>query len=581
MEQEGNGGKRLAEGAGKKKIVLYSVIAVLLLLFIVLTAVSAYVLNSSKVYPGVSVAGVDYSGWTMERVSQDLNKRFGNAQPQSMTVAVNEQSFKLDLAAVDMRYDIESTVRRVQDYGRKGNVFDRLYSIFAAWKNGVNIEVTYLLDEDKLYRELEDGSKNAIQEVTQPSYSISGAKLTIDRGQSGVQVDTKELFNLVKSKLMAGELSYVKMQAKVIQPGSLNLDSIRDAIQTQVKEPTLDLKADPKGSVVIPGSTGVSLNVEAAKALLNSSSNRYVEVPLTVTQPKLTTDEYKKLLFRDKLSEMTTSFNSSLVGRTKNVKQAADYIGTIILLPGDDFSYNNTVGERTVERGFAFGTIYTSGGTEDGLGGGICQVSSTIYAAALRADLQIKQRRNHTYIVSYVPKGEDATVAWGSTDFRFVNNTDMPIRLEMSYGKSTVSAKIYGTALQQKTVKLETNILSTVPFETVYQNDPTLAPGETTVKNNGFTGYTTETYRVVYVNGQEVSRTLENKSVYRKLDKLILQGPAVSTPSDVPTSGQTTNPPITQPDTGNNSPAQPDVPDEGSGDGGVRETPLKPMYPGP
>jgi len=598
MKQEGEQGKRVAENGGRKKAVLFSALAVLLVLIILLTGISAYLLNSDKVYSGISVAGVDYSGWTAERVSEDLNKRFGNMQPQSMTVAINDQSFKLDLTAVDLRYDIGSTVKRVQDYGRKGNVFERLRAIFLSWKNGVDIEVTFLVDESKLYSELEEGIKNDIQQVTQPSYSVSGEKLIVDRGKNGIFVTTQELFTLVKSKLMDGETGSVKMQAQEKEPEELDLAAIRDQIQSEVTEPTLDLKADPKGGSVVPGKAGITLDIDAAQAILKNADKQIVEIPLTVTRPKLTTEEYKSLLFRDKLSEMTTSFNASLVGRTKNVKKAADYIGTLVLMPGEKFSYNGAVGERTVERGFAYGTIYTSGGTEDGLGGGICQVSSTIYAAALRADMQINERRNHTYIVSYVPKGEDATVVWGSTDFRFTNNTDMPIRLEMSYDKSTVSAKIYGTAAKKKTVKLETNILSTVPFETVYQDDPTLAPGETKVKNNGFTGYTTETYRVVYVNGIEVSRSLENKSVYRKLDKVILQGPAVSTPSDVPTSGnpgQTGTPPDTgdpvppagQPQTGNSGSADTpedepgNTPEDESEDDGIRVNPLKPMYPEP
>ena len=221
------------------------------------------------------------------------------------------------------------------------------------------------------------------------------------------------------------------------------------------------------------------------------------------------------------LSKSLGEHNQEAVNRTAG--------NGVILMPGDVFSYNDSVGPRTYERGFKDATVYVGNSAEDGVGGGICQVSSTIYYAALRADLKIVERYAHSRMVTYVPLGEDATVAWGSKDFKFENNTDFPMKVVTSHKTNNLTVKLYGTqTVANKTVKIETTQLSKTPFEVVYEVDETLAPGTESVKSNGYTGYKTESYRVVYIDGQEVSRTFENKSTYKKYDKVILHNPAAA-----------------------------------------------------
>ena len=234
-------------------------------------------------------------------------------------------------------------------------------------------------------------------------------------------------------------------------------------------------------------------------------------------------------------------------------------------MPGDVFSYNDVVGERTAERGFKEATIYVGNSAEDGLGGGVCQVTSTIYYATLRADLEIVERYAHSREVTYVPKGEDATVAWGSKDFKFANNTGFPIKVVTSHKSNNLTVKLYGTqTVAGKKVTIDTTILSKTPFEVVYEVDETLTPGTEKVKSNGYTGYKTESYRVVTINGVEVSRTLENKSTYKKYDKVILHNPKAE---DAPATGTTTPTTPSQP-TEPTTPAEPSVPDTPSTSGG-------------
>ena len=211
------------------------------------------------------------------------------------------------------------------------------------------------------------------------------------------------------------------------------------------------------------------------------------------------------------------------------------------------------MGPRTYATGLKAAPVFANGGAEDGVGGGICQVSSTLYVATLKADMEIVERRNHSLYVSYVPLGQDATVAYGAVDFRFRNNTDYPIKVVAGTSGSSLTVSLLGTQTQDKRVEIVTQTLSSDPFQTVYEDDPSLAPGQTKTKSGGYPGYKTVSYRVVYVDGKEVSRTLENNSTYKRVDKVILRGPekVAEQPPEPPVEPPTepSEEPTTQPET--------------------------------
>ena len=209
-----------------------------------------------------------------------------------------------------------------------------------------------------------------------------------------------------------------------------------------------------------------------------------------------------------------------------------------ILNPGEEFSYNGVVGQRTPERGFKAAGAYSNGQLIDEVGGGVCQPSSTLYMAVLRADLEVTERTNHSMTVSYTPLGEDATVSYGSLDFKFKNNTDYPIKLVTVREGSQMKVTIIGTKVDDKTVRLGTEILETLTPETIKKTDSSLKPGETEVQQSAVTGYKTITYKYVTVNG-ETTKEVANRSSYRKRDKIVLVGPEAT--SEPASSSSTTN----------------------------------------
>ena len=211
------------------------------------------------------------------------------------------------------------------------------------------------------------------------SSDLENDVLTLDRGQTGISIDTDEFSSFIRGRILAGDLSPAVYEPTVEDPDQFDLMLIRDAVERPMQNPRLDLENDPSGKTILPAQRGISLDVEAAQKVLEESDERFVELPLIFTEPTMTTEEFRGTLFLDVLGEGTTSFNANLIGRTTNVKLACDFVNGTILNPGDVFSYNQTVGPRTYARGFKDAIVYVGTSAEDGVGGGICQVSSTIY----------------------------------------------------------------------------------------------------------------------------------------------------------------------------------------------------------
>ena len=207
------------------------------------------------------------------------------------------------------------------------------------------------------------------------------------------------------------------------------------------------------------------------------------------------------------LSSYTTNYDLALVNRSHNLYVAASSIDKSIVAPHTVFSFNNTVGQCTAEKGYLDAMVIVTGKFEPGLAGGICQVSSTLYNASLLAGMDIMERRNHSLAVTYVPLGRDATVANGSQDFKFRNNTDDPIYIRATASGGRLTISIYGNLKYKKKIEISNIIDQTLDFTTLIEQDPTLKPGEEKVDHNGQPGYVVRSFRTFY---DEDGKIIEN-----------------------------------------------------------------------
>lgn len=498
-----------------------------------------------------------------------------NPIDESVTVRFLGSEYEVKLADISASYDVDAMTDAALSAGQKG-LFEKLFGSDDIPE--ITPAVTY--DENALRQQADKAAEALSRGDTEFSYEIGDTEVTVTKGCAAQTLKSDDVLKELETRLSDMDYSDIEMPGE-LSHADIDFDALKSEIDRPAGNPRLDLENDPTGGTVLEGQRGITMDVEIAKKALEASGDDDTfSFPVVFTEPTMTVRDFRSKLFRDTLSTISSSFNPGLKGRTTNVKLACDFCNNVILNPGDEFSYNKSVGPRTYERGFKDATVYVAGTTEEGVGGGICQVSSTIYSAALHADLKITERYNHSYMITYVPLGEDATVVYGSKDFRFVNNTDYPIKLRVTYGKSTMTVSIIGTNVNNKTVEISTKRLSSTPFQVVYKTDTSLPVDTTKVKNNGYTGYVTESYRLVYENGKLVSNTFESKSTYKKLDKLILENPSSPEksgnyvpPADTPTvepepsvpSEPTTPTEPDQPDT----PVTPDTPDPAS------ETPPK------
>lgn len=266
----------------------------------------------------------------------------------------------------------------------------------------------------------------------------------------------------------------------------------------------------------------VSLVKEAINA--NPEDNSVVEVPVEVTKPKITKEMLSKI--DGVIGSFTTSYTSSDANRSANVEIAAKTVNGTILMPGDTFSYNNTLGERTTAKGYRDGAAYVGNKVVMVTGGGICQVSTTLYRAVLRAGIMPTERHNHSMTTTYSGPSEDATVSWGSLDYQFKNPYDFPIYIQGYTSNKHVTFNIYGNVqgMDGKTYELQTVVNETLKPSVKTVDDPNLPEGQKVVEQRPVTGYKSSGYLVTYQNGKEIDKKLIGHDVYKQKDEIIKVG---------------------------------------------------------
>lgn len=291
---------------------------------------------------------------------------------------------------------------------------------------------------------------------------------------------------------------------------------------------------------IIEGVVGYEVNVEGSARditdYLNQEWDRteiFLPLEIVVVEPKGSIEELSQV--KDLIGGFTSSFVGATAEKTINISNGAKLMDGIVLYPGEDFSFDAYAAPYTVENGYAKGKSYSGGKLVDDVGGGICQVSSTLYNAALRAELEITMRYNHSMIVGYVPISSDATLAETSgKDFRFKNNQETPIYIEAYITNDhKLIVNVYGkeTRPANRTVEYISETLEVInPGPDVIYTDGNLPVGEVEV-SSAYTGYKSKLWKVVKIDGIEKSRELVNTSNYRAVARMATVGMYTTDPA--------------------------------------------------
>jgi vancomycin resistance protein YoaR len=280
-----------------------------------------------------------------------------------------------------------------------------------------------------------------------------------------------------------------------------------------------------------PEVSGYSLDREAfgPAVMQGIQGTGAIAVPIQEAPKTIPDEELAKI--SEVVSSFSTTFPRSQTSRNTNLRIASGRIDGTILMPGEVFSFNEVVGKRTVKDGYRIAGVYRNGRHDVALAGGICQVSGTLYNAALLANLKIVQRQNHSMPVAYLPVGRDATVDYGTIDFKFQNSTDAPIAIYSTYESGRLSFGVLGKKEPGLSVKLVTANHKSWSRGVKYVEDRSLPPGKTKVIEKGSAGHQIDVYRVVMKNGVEVNREYLGRSRYGGGVKIIARG-AAAPPAD-------------------------------------------------
>lgn len=287
--------------------------------------------------------------------------------------------------------------------------------------------------------------------------------------------------------------------------------------------------------VITPSVVGISVDMEATRKALNDALNEEgadkieIAAALTEVQPKITTEDLSTI--KDVLGTFSTDFRTSGASRSTNLAVGAAKINGHVLMPGEELSGYECMHPFTIENGYRTATAYENGRSVDSIGGGVCQISTTLYNAALFAELEIVQRQNHSMSVSYVKPSMDAAIAGTYKDLKIRNPYDTPIYVEGYTSGKTLTFTIYGqeTRPANRTLKFESETLSTFSAgDPVEQVDPSLQPGQRVKVESGHTGIKSRLYKCVYVDGELTERTLLNTDTYNASKSIYRVGPAVA-----------------------------------------------------
>lgn len=317
------------------------------------------------------------------------------------------------------------------------------------------------------------------------------------------------------------ELVFDKQQAedKLVQ--------LAAELDAQPQDAVLKAKNDNTAEIV-PHSTGVQVDVpEAVQKLREVVSNHGEKVVLVVreVQPKIKVADLQAQKFDTLLSSFSTTFSANEKNRTENLTKAAQALDMTLLQPGELLSFNQKVGPRTEGTGYKEAPVIVQNELVPGIGGGVCQVSSTLYNSVLLADLEIVERHPHEFAVAYLPPGRDATVVDGSADLKFKNNTPGYMLIRSEVKGSELKISVFGKANNKK-VELKTVIEESKSFGTERRFDTSLAPGKVIQDQAGVKGYSTRTYRIVKVNNQEVKQEEVSKDRYKPANRIYRVGPS-------------------------------------------------------
>ena len=517
-------GMVLMKVLNKKKASLLAVIAVLSIFLF--ASCGEKLEETNLIAEGVRVMGEDVGSLTKADAMKKIEEKEKTIPKDiRMDFVYEDVSFSVSAAQIDFKTDLDKTIENAYSIGRGKDKKQNKNEIKNAKKGKINLDLVFGYDEDKFLLVCADYLGAKITDPSPMNVEIGKDCLVVTNAIEGKIVDIKQAHKDIKDTIFDFDKKEpIQIKLKSHTPKNLTFDEFKEKYENEPKD-AVYTKKDGKHNIE-PEVVGVEFDDDKARKIFEENKNSTVsyEIPAKITYPKVTAKALEDKYINNIIATYSTSFAGSSSGRIANIVLAAQKIDGYVVNPGKRFSYNQVVGPRTQAAGFKIAHVYVGTKVVDGIGGGICQVSSTLYNAVVMADLKTVSRTNHSIPVSYVPMGRDATVSYGTIDYVFENNKPYPVSIKAKTQGTTLTISVVGTSDVDYTVDFVSNFVQSIPYQTVTEEVETLAEGETEVLENGSNGSVYESYRVYKKDGVEYKRTYESKSRYQSVTKKVAVG---------------------------------------------------------
>lgn len=519
---------KAARPAPKTGLLLGIIAGALVLALVVGVLIYGIILkNGGTIYPNVYVAGINVGGLERQEAIAAVDEAIAESYASAtLKVQLPDRTISFSPEQTNVALDADEAIDEALAYGRDGNPFSAVTTYFSCRTTEHYIDLQTILNLDTQYiRDLIDEVAAEVESDPVPSevrYDEDEGQLVVTVGYPDRDLNADGLYEVVYNAFMNSDFSPLSWDYDEVPCELVDLEPYYEAYCTEVE----DAYYDEETRTIVEEVPGYGFNLEAAsQKIATAAAGSEVVIQLEELEPEMTKEELEEEMFGETLFAYSTEYVTN-ANRTTNLRLACEAINGTVLNPGEVFSFNNVVGERTAAKGYLPATVYSGGQSVEELGGGVCQVASTLYYCTLHLDLEQVHREPHQFAVTYVPYGMDATVYWGHIDYQFKNTLSNPIKILANTDNGHVNVTFLGIPDTDNYVEMTSVILETYPWQEVEEVDETKEPGYREVEVTPYTGYKVVTYKTIYdADGNQISKTQEAISIYEKRDKKYIVGP--------------------------------------------------------
>lgn len=510
------------------KIIILIIIICAILLFSTIFALINK--DSEKILKNVFISGKAVGDMTKFEAEELLSENIQEYTDRDVALVVDDEKFVISAEEIGFECsNLDDVLESAYSYGRSGNLFQNNFAIFFSNFKNKEFELEYSLDENVFNDWIKEITEENDTISADDTYVVSGDKIYIEKGQDGVKVDVETLKEYIYMAIV-NDVEEVKIPINDSLAAPIDFEKLYSEVSVPVQNASFTTDG---GFNLVVDKAGVDFDVQDAKAKYNElKPNETMIIELRVVEPTIRIADLDDKIFKDVLATYSNTYDQTDKNRVKNLQVASERCNNTILYPGEEFSFHNTIGTRTIANGYASAHSFAGGRVVNSVGGGICQISSTLYNIVLMSDLEVTERTAHGMYVTYVKPSLDATISEGVFDFKFKNNRTYPIKIASEVKNGTVTMSILGIKeADDPIIEIESVVLETLKWTTVNQYDSTMLSGTSKVVQEPVNGYRSESYRVEKdADGNIISRTLISKDKYIPTDKIVKVGTKVVAP---------------------------------------------------